>query len=399
MKRYFEDRKALDLGKFAHDPGFGVTTTALGRLTDDRVMACVVDIIGENLSGLEEINLADNGLSFLRTFGTITAKAPGIKRVGLERNRIPHHKELENLKPLKLTNLKLDGNPFLSRFKDGSTYSSLIRKTFPTLQLLDDKELPKIITFEGDDEAGPSGSSAGVLKLPPTVATMEVAVDDPAAFELITKLKAFIKEYFRVYDSEASRDSLQLAYHEEATLSLSTAYPPDKSRDYGQMLDDYRVRSRNLCRVSDPAKRQMLLRQGRLAIVAFLNELPKTEHDLSSFTLDIPFASGNIINCTVSGTFRERTASRSVCHFNRMFVVVRQGEGLCIVNETLFVTIASKRQSEVTDKTLTLSVKTGMNANFAKLCLTNSEWNLDKAIQAFQTAHQEGKIPEEAFIK
>ena len=30
-------------------------------------------------------------------------------------------------------------------------------------------------------------------------------------------------------------------------------------------------------------------RSGKLQIVAFLSKLPKTEHDLSTFTLDVPF--------------------------------------------------------------------------------------------------------------
>ena len=32
-------------------------------------------------------------------------------------------------------------------------------------------------------------------------------------------------------------------------------------------------------------------------------------------------------------------------------------------------------------------------------CLANATWSLDKARQDFQVAKQEGKIPQEAFIK
>lgn len=70
-----------------------------------------------------------------------------------------------------------------------------------------------------------------------------------------------------------------------------------------------------------------------------------------------------------------------------------------------------------------LTEKTGMNQEFAKQlstfywfvrsaffnlrlfffspfrCLEVSAWDLEKAFVAFQTAHREGKIPAEAFVK
>ena len=32
-----------------------------------------------------------------------------------------------------------------------------------------------------------------------------------------------------------------------------------------------------------------MLKKGKLSVVAFLDKLPKTEHDLDTFTLDVPF--------------------------------------------------------------------------------------------------------------
>jgi hypothetical protein len=45
--------------------------------------------------------------------------------------------------------------------------------------------------------------------------------------------------------------------------------------------------SRNLLRVRDNIKRQKLLYQGKMAIVACLSKLPKTRHDPHSFTVDV----------------------------------------------------------------------------------------------------------------
>lgn len=98
--------------------------------------------------------------------------------------------------------------------------------------------------------------------------------------------------------------------------------------------------------MQNPNRRTKLLRTGKLAIVSFLNELPKTEHDLNSFTLDIPFATERLMTFTVSGVFREREDRKPIRAFNRMFVVVPQGSGFVIVNEMLFVTVPTHLQVE-----------------------------------------------------
>ncbi len=220
--------------------------------------------------------------------------------------------------------------------------------------------MTKIITFEDDDEA--STSHAKAVNLPDSIPKM--VVNDQVG-DFIGK---FLEQYFRVYDSE-SREQLGMAYHEEATMSMSTAYGPDANRNENK-LDEYVYRSRNLARVADPVKRQRLLRQGRLAIVAFLSELPKTRHDLTTFTLDVPFATERLITFTVSGIFMETVPAGQkppIRHFNRMFVVVPQGEGLCIINETMFVTSATRKQIDRSTAILTLSERTGMNCEFAKM--------------------------------
>ena len=89
-------------------------------------------------------------------------------------------------------------------------------------------------------------------------------------------------------------------------------------------------------RVADHTKRHTYLRKGKLAICAFLAELPKSEHDVTSFTLDIPFATDRLMSFTVSGIFREPEnqggpAGQIIRHFSRVFVVVPQGQGFCIV--------------------------------------------------------------------
>jgi nuclear RNA export factor len=77
----------------------------------------------------------------------------------------------------------------------------------PFLQILDDKELPKEIRFEDDEEGRPVDMPASVAKL----------VKSPEAGALVLQ---FLEQYFLIYDS-ASRQGLLDAYHEHAVMSLS----------------------------------------------------------------------------------------------------------------------------------------------------------------------------------
>lgn len=274
---------------------------------------------------------------------------------------------------------------------------------------MDGTALPKMITFDDDDAA------SGAASLLPSVPKVTC---HPEAEGIVLK---FLTQYFALYDGD-NREQLMEAYHEDAVMSMSMAYPPNVSAHGNASLQKYLYESRNLMRVrEDGNKRDRLLRQGRLQIVSFLNDLPKTEHDKNSFTLDITFATERLMSFTVTGVFRERTLRElPLRHFNRMFVVVPQGTGFCIVNEMLHVTLPTVKAAETAFATAQpaaapaavqldanaknariqeFSQRTGMNVKFCMECLEPNGYDLDRSYTAFQAAQQEGKIPLEAFEK
>lgn len=205
----------------------------------------------------------------------------------------------------------------------------------------------------------------------------------------------FLEQYFKVYDSD-NREQLAMAYHEEAMMSMHANFPASFADD--ETKNSYITESRNLNKIRD-IRREKLLHKKRLQIMGFLDKLPKTQHDLTTFTLDIPFATERLITFTVSGAFRERNVNvpRRIFHFDRFFTVVPQGEGLCIINDSLFVTNASREQAERSNALFSLSELTGMNLHWTKICLEGQGWHLEQAKNAYGVAKQEGKIPPEAF--
>lgn len=50
------------------------------------------------------------------------------------------------------------------------------------------------------------------------------------------------------------------------------------------------MENRNLFRINDTTRRQKLLKQGRLPVVSFVSEMPRTRHLWNTFTMDISLA-------------------------------------------------------------------------------------------------------------
>ena len=379
----------------------------------NKVMTVVVD----NIPEVAAMDLSNNKLSnsSLEYFSSFKNKLSALRILYLENNKITDTRNLQRLKGMSIEELKLTGNPLVGSL--GSSYTESIRKIFPSLKILDDKELPPIIGFD-EDEAKTSSDC------PSTVAKF---VKNPAAEETVVN---FLKVYFQIYDSDKRQDLL-VAYHDSATFSMSAW----GSRE---QLPVYIPDSRNLLKVDYEKKRHDLLKTGKLGVVAFLEKLPKTEHDMNTFTLDVPFSTESMMIFTVTGCFRERgTKQTGIRHFTRYhitdfiilltshfllrcFIVVPNGDGFNIINETLYVAQATdltKRKAfvnetatstpststpavdESTKQSLALSFsqKSGMNLQFSGQCLEQNNWDFDKAAGAFSEAKAKGLIPPEAF--
>ena len=338
-KRYFVVSKALNLSAFHVDEDFA-KEFFYAPLWRTNVMTKVLMVIQENIPKVSSLtlelvalDLSDNKLNStsLKFFTTFKTQVPYLRILHLANNKINDTKGLEKMKGLPLVELKLTGNPLVNKL--GFSYQKAIREIFPQLVKLDDMKLPTVSTFVEPFEPEDAG-------LPPIVQKM---VGNKEAGVIVCK---FLEEYFKVYDSN-SRQLLLDAYHEEALMSMSTTGNPELMSSYiPESRNHRRVSSRSLIRVSEK-KRYDLLRRGKLQIVTFLTKLPMTEHDLSTFTLDVPCNCLSLMTFTVTGLFREGDTQLKDCvrHFNRCFIVVPQGVGFCIINETLFIRPATDQST------------------------------------------------------
>lgn len=404
-KRYNAPNKALDLSQFHSDPELLDVFCGLFRPT---IMLAAIDVISENIPELEALNLNNNKIHLLDHFKCLPQKLPKLIVLHLANNRIQTLTSLEPFKGCPLIELDLSGNPVKEKYRDVSPYVSDVRSRFPKLLKLDGIDLPKPIGFDVEDEKYLPQAKASFLC-------------NTAGSDIV---RQFLEQYFVIYDSD-NRQPLLNAYHENAIFSLTAAYSQHFNNQ--QRLVPYISYNRNILRTRDNDQRLKQLKLGRLPIVSLLSELPATQHDPQSFAVDLTLFTEKLILLSVTGLFKEKKASGSteqVRSFQRSLVIVPSGSGFCIRNEVLHINVATPRQEKslfkippVTETlpssisgvpinddnkqnmVMTMSTQSGMNLEWSRKCLEETNWDFQRAGFIFSELHKQNKIPPEAFIK
>ncbi|XP_069036342.1 nuclear RNA export factor 1 isoform X2 [Lepisosteus oculatus] len=402
-KRFDAPQQALDLNSIRTDPDL-LSHNIEVILNRKNCMQAVNKIIEENIPELVSLNLSNNRLYKLDDMAELVGRVPTLKILNLSHNELKTERELDKIKGFKLEELWLDRNPLCNHFKDQSTYISAVRERFPRLLKLDGHLLPRPIAF--DVEAPTT--------LPPCKGSYF------GSDEVKCLILHFLQQYYSVYDT-ADRQPLLDAYHDGASFSISI--PNSSQNPSRSSLGDYLKDSRNIKRLKDPTMRFRLLKHTRLNVVAFLNELPKTQHDINCFVVDVNTYTNTLLSFTVSGVFKEVDGKSrdSVRAFSRAFIAVPAGNaGLCIVNDQLFVRNATTEEirkafatpaptpSSSPVPTLSaaqqemlnaFSLQSGMNLEWSQKCLQDNEWDFSRAAHIFTQLKAQDKIPPAAFMK
>uniref|UniRef100_A0A8C5XD75 Nuclear RNA export factor Tap RNA-binding domain-containing protein n=1 Tax=Microcebus murinus TaxID=30608 RepID=A0A8C5XD75_MICMU len=230
-KRYDVSQQALDLQKLRFDPDL------VGRdmdiiLNRRNCMAATLQIIEMNFPELLSLNLRNNKLHRLDGLSHIIEKAPKVKILNLSKNELKSTWELSKVKGLKLEELWLEGNPLCRTFPGQSAYISAMRDRFPELLRLDGQELTSLTIIDAE--------------------TPEI-----------------IKPCKESYKGSESLKSLVLQFLLQSGLC------------------EYFKDSRNMKKVKDPDMRVQMLKHTKHEIVDSLSVLPKTQHDLNSYVVDL----------------------------------------------------------------------------------------------------------------
>ncbi|XP_004685952.1 PREDICTED: nuclear RNA export factor 2-like [Condylura cristata] len=400
-KRYIVSKQALDLHRLRFDPDLVACDIDI-ILNRRNCMAATLQIIEKNFPQLLSLNLCSNKLYRLDGLCDIVQMVPTIKILKLSRNMLRLTWEVSKMKGLKLEELWLDGNPLCDTFPDQSTYVSAIRDYFPTLLRLDGKALPPLLVVDIDN----SYLTKPYKKLSKDSETMK---------NLILR---FLQQYYFFYDC-GDRHGLLDAYHDESCFSLSIPFNPEDPAPSSLWL--YVKDSRNMKNITDPYLRNRLLRHTNHDIVKALCMLPQTQHDLSSFLVDLWVHTETMLCFSVHLVVKEVDGRSpfSVRAFTRNFIATPgRDSNLCIVNDELFVRNATPYEAqnafsnplpvpissfvpvlsqEQQQMVQAFSSQSGMNLEWSQKCLQDNAWNYTGASHIFMLLKNDGKIPEEAF--
>uniref|UniRef100_A0A673UH51 Nuclear RNA export factor 2 n=1 Tax=Suricata suricatta TaxID=37032 RepID=A0A673UH51_SURSU len=399
-KRYDVFHEVLDLQSLRFDPDLvGHDIDII--LNRKNCMAATLQIIEENFPKLLSLNLSNNRLYGLGDLSDIIQMVPTVKILNLSKNKLTSMWELNKMKGLKLEELWLEGNPLCDTFPDQSTYISAIRECFPKLLRLDGQMLPPAITDSDVPHLIKSSKESS-----------------RSNEELKSLILQFLQQYYLIYDSEDRRGLLN-AYHYKACFSLTIPFNPEDPAPTS--LCEYLKESRNMKKIKDSNLRVQLLKHTKHDIVCSLCVLPKTQHDINSFMVDMWFQTEMMLCFSVSGVFKEveGRSQDSVRAFTRTFIATStENSSLCIVNDELFVRDASpsKTQSmssipvspstsssvftlskEQQEMVQAFSIQSQMKLEWSHKCLQDNEWNYIRAAQVFTMFKNEDKIPKEAF--
>ncbi|OLY85677.1 mRNA export factor mex67 [Smittium mucronatum] len=258
--------------------------------------------------------------------------------------------------------------------------------------------------------------------------------------------QGFIAGYYQLYDRD--RPDLANVYSSDAVFSINTNVSTISGSSQSSTISHYVKFSRNLTRVKNRGKRYQTLAVGNRAICEKIKELPASSHNLadpSKLVFDVwsmtcklgspteppsttPGSSvdTNCIMLVVHGMFTEIDSPNHVFSFDRTFILseappssVALANGWpCIIRRDL-LTIRNHNPS--TSFTLTLPppslqppaavsedvasvhnnmvqqlcLATGLNAEWSAKCLSDTNWDYNKALQAFSIFKEQ--LPAQAF--
>ncbi|XP_027464333.1 nuclear RNA export factor 3-like isoform X2 [Zalophus californianus] len=198
--------------------------------------------------------------------------AASIESLNLSNSEVKSAGELDEGKSLQPEEMSTDRSALCTALPDKSTNISSILELFPKLLCLDSQDSPS-----------PTSLSIAAHKRLPTCKGSFFGSD-----ALKSLVLQFLQQYYSIYDS-GDRQGLLSAYHDEACFSLAIPFNPEESA-LSSLCESFKE-SRNMKKLKNPCSslRVQLQKHTKRDIVHSLCVLPQTQHDLSSFMVDMWF--------------------------------------------------------------------------------------------------------------
>lgn len=428
--RYDINLKLLNLSRLGQDPGLvqmGMfdAKNRISKLFPVLMVVCdrLFSSAQEKRDAILSVTLAENDLDSISNVITLAQTFPDLQNLDLSRNKIADLQSIGGWrwKFRKLQNLKLTENP-IEHTSPG--YTEEIAKWFPTLQILNE------IQIRTPAEAAATAAVSAVVKpidqSRKSDQTSPIPINGPDFRDVNQIGEGFLRQFFSLYD----RDRATLAnnfYDANSTHSLSINVSAPRSEE-GASSHPFPStafnNSRNLAKVKALHGQMSKIFHGVQAIKSFWAELPPTQHpDLSTRTakylVDCHPLSGLLdpmgqsprgvdgLVLMVHGEYEEVDMSRAhriMRSFSRTFVLgpgLPAAPAIRVISDILVLrawsplvsaasgksvsTVSAMPAAESTPEAILeqLVFRTQMTPEYARLCLEETGWDLEKAVIAF----------------
>nr|CAD7260590.1 unnamed protein product [Timema shepardi] len=413
QRRFEPSNRSLDLSEFHSDPQLAKIVYC--PLSQPKTLYYILALAKKAFSNILELNLSHNDIEDIKSLD-LFSNSP-LRYLDLRYNQISDIDQLTSLQRVALVSLWLDRNPVCAKYGSEDSYVKVHQSPSSALESKTQTGLWAGYRLIVDGVViGPIGFRRNHRNY----------MVKPSQNELVND---FIQHYFSLYDGDI-RKKMQGLYHRDALYSLTATYLPGQTTSSTARLQEYMTESRNLRKLSDYTKSYNLLQHGQDRILEALCKLPPTQHDVYSFTVDVPFQTDNSLLINICGVFRETKATQTqpVRAFNRTFILLRMGEGeYQVTNEMVHISNATTEQNTKTflhpltsipsvptiastaDRVLTESEKaqmtqmfsqiTEMNYLWSRKCLAEAYWDVKDGLITFVELYKLRRIPPEAFSK
>jgi nuclear RNA export factor len=409
--RYLGDTKLLKLDFLASDKEL----VELGMFeTPDRALKTFKGLmhICDNLfktekdkrEAIESISLASNNIDNVTQVETVATTFPDLKNLDMSGNQIGSMQGLERWKGKfrHLETLFMTGNPVETA---DPNYQATLLEWFPKLQIVNGNQLR---------------TAAQIAEKEAASRPKPIPQTGPDFRDVGGVGENFLLEFFACFDND--RPGLVSRYYDEdSQFSVSIDSHSVRSADAPAPMPwgNYIKLSRNLTKITHQNARVQRLFKGGNTIGEAWKTLPPTRHpdikqEISKYIMDChpmpglmdpngqnPVGVDGLI-IAVHGEFEEHDATTNTTgkrSFSRTFLLgpAKPGRGLIrVVSDMLSlraysslpnvfapavpeVTTASPHQAMIAE----LSKQTGMTPEYSEMCLTQVNWEFDKALAIF----------------
>ncbi|KAM0427485.1 hypothetical protein ACHAPT_007445 [Fusarium lateritium] len=422
-QRYIGANKLLKLDALAADADLvtlGMFETRERALKTFKGLMAICDGLfkteKDKRDAIESISLANNNIDDVAQVEVVATTFPHLKNLDMSGNQVAN---IQGLQPWKgkfkhLETIYLAGNPIEAA---DPNYPAILLEWFPKLQDINGNQ----------------------LRTPEQIAEREAASrpkpipqNGPDFRDVGGVGETFLLGFFGGYDGD--RSSLASQFYDEDSqfsVSINTHSARDPDAPAPMPWGSYIKLSRNLTKISHQNARVQRLFRGANSIQDAWKTLPPTRHpdikqELTKYIMDCHPLQGLVdpsgqspggvdgLIITVHGEFEEQDPSTNVTgkrSFSRTFILgpAKPGRGVIrVVSDMLSLraysalpnvfaaptpppTTADQHQAMIIE----LSKQTGMTPQYSEMCLTQVNWEFDKALVIFN--EKKAQLPPEAF--